>query len=191
MIDIKSFDYSTAQWVLSIIIGVCLTRIYRIVAHHTRYRKETVFYLPYLFLIAQTFLLLLLVWFISPYRYQQVADNNLAFLARIMTDSMAVVFTLVALPDDQILSKNQLNLKSYYHESKRTFMVVFTIWIIFTATMGIFFDPEMLRIRHIANMTITLIVVILMIKFDNDYLHAFIHLFYIVQLIPILLHSDY
>ena len=191
MIDIKSFDYSTAQWVLSIIIGVCLTRIYSIVAHHTRYRKETVFYLPYLFLIAQTFLLLLLVWFISPYRYEQVADNNLAFLARIMADSMAVVFTLVALPDDQILSKNQLNLKSYYHESKRTFMVVFTIWIIFTATMGILFDPEMLRIRHIANMTITLIVVIMMIKFDNDYLHAFIHLFYIVQLIPILLHRDY
>ena len=81
MLDIKSFDYSTAQWVLSIIIGVCLTKIYSIVAYHTRYRKETIFYLPYLFLVAQTFLILLFVWFVSPYRCQKVSDNNFAFLA--------------------------------------------------------------------------------------------------------------
>ena len=108
-----------------------------------------------------------------------------------MTDSLAVVFTLVALLDDRILSKDQLDLKTYYHDSKRTFAVVFTIWIICTATMGIFFGPEMLRIRHAASISVTPVMAVLMTKFDNDCLHAAIHLFYIAQLIPILLHRDY
>ena len=57
--------------------------------------------------------------------------------------------------------------------------------------MGIFFGPEMLRIRHAVNMGVTPVTAVLMTKFDNDYLHAAIHLFYIAQLIPILLHRDY
>ena len=42
-----SLDYSTAQWVLSIIVGVCLTKVYITIAHHIHYRKEIVFYVPY------------------------------------------------------------------------------------------------------------------------------------------------
>ena len=43
-----SFDYSTAQWVLSIIVGVCLSKAYSTMAHYIRNRKEIIFYVPYL-----------------------------------------------------------------------------------------------------------------------------------------------
>jgi len=43
-----SFDYSTAQWVLSIIVGVCLSKVYSTMAHHIRNRKEIIFYVSYL-----------------------------------------------------------------------------------------------------------------------------------------------
>ena len=61
-----SFDYSTAQWVLSIIIGVCLTKVYNTVAHYIRNRKAIIFYVPYLLLIGHTFFVLIFVWFSSP-----------------------------------------------------------------------------------------------------------------------------
>ena len=125
-----SFDYSTAQWVLSIIVGVCLTKVYSTVAHHIRNRKEIIFHVPYLLLIGHIFFILIFFWFTSPSRYQTAESNRLAFLVKIISDSIAVIFTLVALPSEQMLSKSNLNLKKIYMDSKINWAVILCIWMI-------------------------------------------------------------
>ena len=142
MSEVMSFDYSTAQWILSIIIGVCLTKVYVCIAHHIRYRQETVFYLPYLLLVVQTFVILIVLWFASPVLYQGIEINKLGFIARIIADSLGVIFTLVALPDERTLNRDNLNLKTYYYGSKRTWIAVGLIWSISANTIGIFFASE-------------------------------------------------
>ena len=187
MSDVMSFDYSTAQWILSIVVGVCLTKVYSTIAHHVRYRKETVFYLPYLMLVAQTLLSLLFVWFQSPSGYQMVGVNKLGFLAKVISDSLAVIFTLVALPDEQILSKDKLDLKVIYYDTKKTWMIIWMIWLISGVTLSLFFGPEEFRNMLIGSIVITLVLAILMLKFDNDYLHGGFHLLNVAQMTPYLL----
>ena len=181
-----SFDYSTAQWVLSIIIGVCLTKVYSTISHHIRHRKDIIFYLPYLLLVANTFIILITTWFASPWSYQMVEGNKLGFLARILSDSTAVIFTLVALPDELIPSKDKLDLKAVYYDSKKSWMVVMIMWGISSSAISIFFGAEEYRIIAIGGIIIGPMIATLMIKFNNDYLHAVFHLFYIVQMMQMI-----
>jgi len=54
---------------VSIIIGVCLSKVYSTVSHYIRCRKEIVFYVPYFLLIGHIFFILIHLWFTSPYYY--------------------------------------------------------------------------------------------------------------------------
>ena len=115
-----------------------------------------------------------------------VGVNKLGFLAKVITDSLAVIFTLVALPDEQILSKDKLDLKVIYYDAKKTWMIIWMIWLISGVTLSLFFGPEEFRNMLIGSIVITLVLAILMLKFDNDYLHAGFHLYQLALMVPFL-----
>ena len=182
-----SFDYSTAQWVLSIIVGVCLTKVYSTVAHHIRHRKEIIFYLPYLLLIAYTFLILIYVWFSSPYYYQMVEGNKLAFLIRIIIDSMAVIFTLLALPSEQMLSKNDLNLETIYQDSKKNWTVIVLIWNFSLSIYLMTLHADLFIVLFLlVGMVMTFVWVVLVLKFKNIYLHTTYQIWGISSMLTVL-----
>jgi len=173
-----SFDYSTAQWVLSIIVGVCLSKVYSVVAHHIRYRKEIIFHVPSLLLIGHIFFLLIYVWFTSPSGYQMVEGNRLTFLVRIILDSLAVIFTLLALPSEEMLNKSNLNLKKIYMDSKINWAVILCIWMIssfmFHMILGLAHSDkphfEFIMV-NIGNIVLMFAITVLMLKSNNDYIH--------------------
>ena len=168
-----SFDYSTAQWVLSIIVGVCLTKVYNAVAHHIRHRKEIVFYVPYLLLIGYTFFILIQLWFTSPYFYKIVEGNKLAFLSRIIIDSMAVIFTLLTLPSEQMLSKSNLNLETIYQDSKKNWTVTILVWNFCLSIHLMTLQPDLFWVLFLlSGMVMMFVGVVLVLKFKNLYLHV-------------------
>ena len=187
MPDMFSLDYSTAQWILSIIIGVCLTKVYSIIAHHIRYRKEITFYLSYLLLVAQTFILLIFVWFQSPFLYQVIEGNNLAFLAKVINDSIAVIFVLIALPDERMLNTKNLHLKRINYDSKKTWVIIQMAWSVGGLIIGVFTLAEGQKIMALGSIIIVLVPSILVLKFDNDYLHIGYHLFNLATLMTVFL----
>ena len=180
-----SLDYSTAQWVLSIIVGVCLTQVYITIAHHIHYRKEIVFYVPYLLLIGQIFVQLVHLWFTSPYNYQMVEGNPLAFMIQIIINGISVIFTLLALPNEQVLSEGNLNLKEFYQDTKKNWMVTLIIWFL---VMNIFVIVFVTGITGpsgnetwyswIAIIGVPLTMKVLVLKYNNLYLHAGYHLIF-------------
>ena len=103
--DVLSWDYNTAQWVIAIIVGICLAKIYACVAHHMKSLKKTEYYLPYIVMILELFVMLVFMWFSSPYGYYIVTGSKLGFICRTLTDSLVVIVALVSLPDDDILEK--------------------------------------------------------------------------------------
>jgi len=172
-----SFDYSTAQWVLSITIGVCLSKIYSTVTHHIRCRKEIVIYVPYFLLIGHIFFILVLVWFTSPSAYRVVEGNRLAFLARIITDSIAVIVTLLALPSEQMLSKSNLNLEAIYQDSKKNWAVIMLIWGAIGSLFNVFFGSTDQNLQQmLVVMGVTQVVsfawIVSVLKYNNLYLHT-------------------
>ena len=174
-----SFDYSTAQWVLSIIVGVCLTKVYSTIAHHIRYRKEIIFHVPSLLLIGHIFFLLLYVWFTSPKSYQIVEGNRLIFLVRIILDSVAVIFTLLALPSEEMLSESNLNLKTIYMDSKRNWAVILGGWLacglIFSTIFGSAHSEKPyfeFMAGNLAAFVLMVSVTVLMLKSNNDWIHT-------------------
>ena len=188
-----SFDYSTAQWVLSIIVGVCLTKVYNTVAHHIRHRREIIFYVPYLLLIGHIFFILISLWFTSPYTYQMVEGNRLAFLIRIIIDSIAVIVTLLALPSEQMLSKSNLNLETIYQDSKKDWAVIMMIWTVIGSLFNVFFGPtdqniQQMLVMMISANVLTFIWIVLVLKYNNLYLHTVFQIYGIsVMLLVILL----
>ena len=168
-----SFDYSTAQWVLSITIGVCLSKIYSTVTHHIRCRKEIVIYVPYFLLIGHIFFILVLVWFTSPSAYRVVEGNRLAFLARIITDSIAVIVTLLALPSEQMLSKSNLNLETIYQDSKKNWTVTILVWNFCLSIHLMTLQPDLFWVLFLlSGMVMMFVGVVWVLKFKNLYLHV-------------------
>ena len=174
-----SFDYSMLQWVLSIIVGVCLTKVYSTVAHHTRNRKEIIFHVPYLLLIGHIFFLLIYLWFTSPSRYQTVESNRLAFLVIIIVDSLAVIFTFAALPSEEMLSESNLNLKTIYMDSKRNWAVILCGWIICGLILSTIFGSAHsekpyfeFMAGNLAAFVLMVSVTVLMLKSNNDWIHT-------------------
>jgi len=182
-----SFDYSTAQWVLSIIVGVCLSKVYSTIAHHIRYRKEIIFYVPYLLLVGHIFVILIFLWFTSPSAYQMVEGNRLAFLVKIISDSIAVIFTLVALPSEQMLSKSNLNLKTIYMDSKINWAVILMIWFFIGNIFKIIFGSAEFITMTIAGIVLMFAVTVLLLKSNNYYLHAGYQIFGIFMMLLMLL----
>ena len=173
-----SLDYSTAQWVLSIIVGVCLTKVYITIAHHIHYRKEIVFYVPYLLLIGQIFGQLVHLWFTSPYFYKMVESNPLAFMIQIIINGMAVIFTLLALPNEQVLSEGNLNLKEFYQDTKKNWMVTLIIWFLVMNTFSIVLVISIIGYDWIVMIGILFTLKVLVLKYNNLYLHAGYHLIF-------------
>ena len=174
-----SFDYSMLQWVLSIIVGVCLTKVYSTVAHHIRNRKEIIFHVPYLLLIGHIFFLLIFLWFTSPSRYQTVEGNRLAFLAMIIADSIAVIFTFAALPSEEMLSESNLNLKTIYMDSKINWVVILGGWLTCGLILSTIFGSAQsekpyfeFMAGNLANLVLMVSVIVLMLKSNNDYIHT-------------------
>ena len=194
-----SLDYSTAQWVLSIIVGVCLTQVYITIAHHIHYRKEIVFYVPYLLLIGQIFVQLVHLWFTSPYSYKMVESNPLAFMIQIIINGISVIFTLLALPNGQVLSTSNLNLKEFYQDTKKNWMVTLIIQFLLTNIFWMFFvtSIDLYMKGPSANETwyswigligVPLMMKVLVLKYNNLYLHTVFQIYGIsVMLLVILL----
>ena len=105
--DVLSWDYSTAQWVIAIIVGICLAKIYACVAHHMKSMKKTEYYLPYMVMVLELFVMLVFMWFSSPYGYHIITGSKLGFIFRTLTDSLVVIVALVSLPDDDIFAKRK------------------------------------------------------------------------------------
>jgi len=103
-----SFDYSTTQWINSIMIGVCLTKIYTVIAHHIRFRQQITFYFPYLLFLGQLVFTLIFIWYGSgPNYYPVLEGNNALFTLSVLADSLAIIFVLSALPDDKPVEKEK------------------------------------------------------------------------------------
>jgi len=154
--DVLSWDYNTAQWVIAIIVGICLAKIYACVAHHMKSLKKTEYYLPYIVMILELFVMLVFMWFSSPYGYYIVTGSKLGFICRTLTDSLVVIVALVSLPDDDILEKERIDMKDIYVSSKLGKLILVIIVTFSIILVGLFS--------------------LLLIKVNNKYLLSAIHL---------------
>ena len=126
-----------------------------------------------------------------------VEGNRLAFLIRIIIDSIAVIVTLLALPSEQMLSKSNLNLETIYQDSKKDWAVIMMIWTVIGSLFGslfnVFFGPtdqniQQMLVMMISANVLTFIWIVLVLKYNNLYLHTVFQIYGIsVMLLVILL----
>ena len=185
-----SFDYSTTQWINSIMIGVCLTKIYTTIAHHIRFREQTSFYFPYLLFLGQLVFTLIFIWYgSSPNYYPVLEGNNALFTMSVLADSIAIIFVLSALPDDRPLVDQKLDLKAFYYKNKKPWNIVHMIWLsIIIVTFYFAPNKELIFAQRISmevmiplfygSMFVGILLGGVMIFYDNDDLHTAYHLFW-------------
>ena len=130
--------------------------------------------------------MLIYVWFSSPYFYRIIEGNRLAFLIRIILDSVAVIFTLLALPSEQMLSKSDLNLETIYQNSKKNWAVIMLIWNLSLNTYDIILGIVEFTER-IEDMTMALVFIPLVLKYNNIYLHTVFQILGILMMFLLLL----
>jgi hypothetical protein len=188
--DVLSWDYNTAQWVIAIIVGICLAKIYACVAHHMKYLKKTEYYLPYIVMILELFVMLVFMWFSSPYGYYIVTGSKLGFICRTLTDSLVVIVALVSLPDDDILEKERIDMKDIYVSSKLLRPVIIGVWYVGQIAIAVLFDPlanSLGKLILVIIVTFSIILVglfsLLLIKVNNKYLLSAIHLVHAIGIL--------
>ena len=120
------------------------------------------------------------------YFYQIVEGNRLAFLIRIILDSLAVIFTLLALPSEQMLSKSNLNLEAIYQDSKKNWAVIMLIWNLSLNTYDVIVDAAEFTER-IEDMVMALVLIPLVLKYNNLYLHTVFQIVGILMMFLLLL----
>ncbi len=181
--DVLSWDYNTAQWVIAIIVGICLAKIYACVAHHMKFLKKTKYYLPYMVMVLELFVMLVFMWFSSPYGYYIITGSKLGFICRTLTDSLVVIVALVSLPDDDVLNKEQIDMKEIYASSKILRPIIIGVWYVGQIAIAVFFDPlansfGKLILVIIVGFSIVLVSLFtfLLIKVNNRYILSAIHI---------------
>ena len=184
------FDYSTTQWVNSIVIGVCLTKIYSTIAYHIRYREQTIFYFPYLIFLGQLIFTLIFIWYgYTPNYYPVLEGNNVLFAMAVLADSIAIIFVLSALPDCQPLTEKKLDLKDFYYKNKKPWNIVHMIWLsiilvcfYFTPNKELVFaqrlSMQVMIPLFYGSMLVGILLGIAMVVYNSDYLHTGYHLFW-------------
>ena len=181
--DVLSWDYNTAQWVIAIIVGICLAKIYACVAHHMKSMNKTEYYLPYMVMVLELFVMLVFMWFSSPYGYHIITGSNLGFICRTLTDSLVVIVALVSLPDDNILEEERIDMKKIYFSSKTLRPIIIGIWYLGQISIAVLFDPlanSLGKIILVIIVAFSIILIglftVLLIRVNNKYVLSAIHL---------------
>ena len=188
MPEFMTLDYPTAQWLISIVVGVCLTKAYSVIAHHLQHRNKSVFYVPYFFWVVEIVVALVMTWFASPHGYGLAAGNKVGFVSRVFIDSLFIIIVLYALPSDERLSREEVNLKNFYYETKLIRPLMMMAYNVAGLTYTfVFSSTPSMQTAALGSMVSSLIVQFLLIKLDNQYFLSFLHLVSIIAALSFLL----
>ena len=171
-----SITYPMIQALLSIIIGLCLSKLWSTFAIHVKRWNNTTPYIPYYLLLFSQSLTLMSLWFGSPYIYGILIKKHLGLVLLGLTgDGCAVITTYLMLPSDQELNQYTLDLREWYIKNKRKFFTGFCVWAIIGCFLGYFMGLLGLG-ATLFNILFTLIMGVLLWYIDNYYLHMYAHI---------------
>ena len=121
--EYRSFDWSNAQWIFAIVIGIVMAKYYSLIVQYYRRREVITFYLPHILQIGSVVLGLYLFWYSGEYNYSALEDKPISFMLRNLFDGLLLLMYLYLIPDDTDLDKTEFDMKDWYMKTKNTFYV--------------------------------------------------------------------
>ena len=170
-----TITYPMIQALLSIIIGLCLSRIWMVFATHVKNWKNTKSYLPYYILMFSQTLTLMTLWFQSPFIYGILIKVPIKVLVGLTGDGCAVIMTYLALPSDKELDQDYLNLEKFYLDNKRKIFVAYCIWATIGSILGYSIGVIDSLLFTLINISFTLMMGVLMWFVNNYWFHLYAH----------------
>ena len=172
-------DYSMMQWVLSVILGVSLTRFITAVTQIARQRHQIKFDFLLVGLLISMILTLTTRWFRSPGAYNTAEGKFIPFMLLFLMDLFYVTAFESVVPNLELY--DTIDLKEMYFNQKNLFFAAMTgLGLIFLVLFIFYPEVDVIGIKLSSKLATisfnTLIVVILpvlLIISNNYYLHAF------------------
>ena len=183
--EYRSFDWSNAQWIFAIVIGITMAKYYSLIVQYYRRREVITFYLPHILQIGLVVLGLYLLWYMGEYNYSALEDKPISFMLRTLFDGLALLMYLYLIPDDTDLNTTKFDMKAWYMKTKNTYyafgIVVANVFFFLVAKYNYGFDLARFEFKTaIVVHTITQLLIIGVILSRNTYYHCFFQFFRII-----------
>jgi hypothetical protein len=176
--EYRSFDWSNAQWILAIVIGIVMAKYYSLIVQYYRRREVITFYLPHFLQIGAVVLGLYLLWYMGEHNYSALEDKPIGFMLRNLFDGLTLLMCLYLIPDDTDLNTTEFDMKAWYMKTKNTFYVFLIVGgqLIFFLMAKYQYGFDLARSDFkfsIVMLTITTLLSIGVILSRNTYYHCF------------------
>ena len=191
---IMAFDWSNAQWIFAIVIGITMAKYYSLIVQYYRRREVITFYLPHILQIVSIVVALYMLWYMGESNYSALENKPISFMVRNFCDGLLLLMYLYLIPDDTDLNKSEFDMKDWYMKTKNTYyvfsMVVGLVFFFLAAKYNYGF--ELVRFEFKAVVVVTIVNSLLMIGVilsRNTYYHCFFQFFRITSWLAALLVS--
>ena len=176
--EYRSFDWSNAQWVMAIVIGIVMAKYYSLIVQYYRRREVITFYLPHILQIGVVVLLLYIMWYMGEYNYSALENKPIGFVLRNFFDGFLLLMYLYLIPDDADLNKTEFDMKAWYMKTKNTYyvfeIVAGQVFFFLVAKYNYGFDLARsdLKLAIVTHTTSTLLTIGVILS-RNTYYHCF------------------
>ena len=184
------FDFPTQQWVLSIVVGINYAKILSSISFHLDNHNRTKFYLPYVLVFIEIFLLNFTCWHSASSLYEALEDKKLLFFIRATGDFLPTIYILHFLPKDGENVDSYLDLKALYYRSKRFRPFIYLIYVctmIITQILSLESNTEIYRF-HATTFIVQFIIFIAVLTSDNFIVLVIAHTMAVMNLIIFLIY---
>ena len=192
------YDVGLAEILISIIVGLCFTKVWICISQHIIDWKKTKWYLPYFLYLIRLQVFQLMVLFLSRHILIANLDNQPYITFFLFMLSLLIPCVHMALPSDKFMEQDQVDLKEFYIETLPIWYTMYFLFTLLDPVTQYFSAPLELDIAWFGKRDIDLLArswlysigfyTFLMVFRNNAFIHSLIHIVNLILSIFVILY---
>ena len=175
-------DYSMMQWVLSIVVGVSLSRFINTIALIGGKKDQVKFDFLLISILFATTTQMIHVWFNSPGYFSNIAGMYIPYMLLFLITLIYATAIESLLPNSSVLETvTTVDLREVYFHQKDLFylaqlligIIVLVLYIFYPQVKGLAFGLESKMVEIPILLVMTIVFPVMLIISNNYYLHVF------------------